>query len=272
MNHRTVAAVFGTVAAATAFVATPAPAGSPPPLFATSDRCVACHNGMTTPSGEDVSIGFAWRASIMANSARDPYWQAAVRRETVDFPDASAAIQDECAACHMPMARFEAHVAGRKLDVFSRLGGGARAGGGDPLALDGVSCSLCHQLRNGGPGLERDGEFNIDTSRPWGERLVFGPFDIPPARARVMHSATEFLPARATNLEASELCSTCHTLYTTPLGAGGDKAPARFPEQVPYLEWRASAYAREQSCQACHMTFTSEPVASASVQIGRAHV
>jgi hypothetical protein len=80
-----------------------------------------------------------------------------------------------------------------------------------------------------------------------------------------MHSATEFLPARATNLEASELCSTCHTLYTTPLGAAGDKPPARFPEQVPYLEWRASAYAREQSCQACHMTFTAEPTRAASV-------
>ena len=26
-------------------------------LFAHSDDCVACHNGLTTPSGEDVSIG-----------------------------------------------------------------------------------------------------------------------------------------------------------------------------------------------------------------------
>ena len=39
----------------------------------------------------------------------------------------------------------------------------------------------------------------------------------------------------------------------------------RFPEQVPYLEWRASAYVREKSCQACHMTFTAEPAPSASV-------
>ena len=94
----------------------------------------------------------------------------------------------------------------------------AAAAAVDPLALDGVSCALCHQLQNGGPGLERDGEFKIDTARPWGERLVFGPYDIPPPRARVMHSATGFLPARATNLEQSEICSTCHTLYTTPLG------------------------------------------------------
>ena len=54
------------------------------PQFHTSDRCVACHNGLLTPSGQDVSIGFDWRASIMANSSRDPYWQASVRRETID--------------------------------------------------------------------------------------------------------------------------------------------------------------------------------------------
>jgi hypothetical protein len=271
-RHVAVAAVLGTVVAATTIAEAPAPAGASatsPPLFATSDKCLACHNGLTTPSGEDVSIGFAWRGSIMANSARDPYWQAAVRRETVDFPAAASAIQNECAACHMPMARFEAHVAGRPLEVFSRLGAGAsRPGGGDPLALDGVSCALCHQLQNAGPGLQHDGEFEIDTTRPWGERLVFGPYDIAPPRARVMHSATGFLPVRATNLEQSELCSTCHTLYTTPLGGGpggDDRSPRRFPEQVPYLEWRASAYVGEKSCQACHMTFTAEPAPAASV-------
>jgi len=249
-----------------------APAASPP-LFATSDRCLACHNGMSTPSGEDVSIGSSWRASIMANAARDPYWQAAVRREIVDHPAAATAIQDECATCHAPMARFEAHASGRQLELFSRLGGGPRGVNGDALALDGVSCSLCHQLQNDGAALEHDGQFKIDTTRPWGARQVFGPYDVPAARADVMHSATALRPARASNLERSELCSTCHTLYTTPLApagsgpraGGGNAAPARLPEQVPYLEWRASAYAGETSCQGCHMTFTAEPAPAASV-------
>jgi len=243
---------------------------APSALFATSDRCLACHNGMTTTSGEDVSIGSAWRASIMANAARDPYWQAAVRREVADYPAATTLIQDECAACHAPMARFQAHAGGQKLEVFSRLGAGPRGVNGDPLALDGVSCSLCHQLQNDGTTLEHDGDFKIDTSRPWGARLVFGPYDLPAHRADVMASATALRPARAGNLQRSELCSTCHTLYTTPLassGVGGaaGPAPARFPEQVPYLEWRASAYASEKTCQACHMTFTTEPAPAASV-------
>ena len=34
---------------------------------------------------------------------------------------------------------------------------------------------------------------------------------------------------------------------------------------MPYLEWRASAYAREKTCQACHMTYTAEPAPAASV-------
>ena len=257
-----------TTIAALAMASATAAAGAPdqplPQLFATSDRCLACHNGMTTPSGEDLSIGFAWRASIMANAARDPYWQAAVRREGMDHPDAALLIQDECAACHMPMARFQAHAGGRKAEVFAHLGPPPRVDPVDRLAVDGVSCSLCHQLQNSGPGLEHDGEFMIDTSRPWGERRMFGPYDIPTERIRVMQSASTFVPARADNLGQSELCSTCHTLYTTAIDDHG-KAIARLPEQVPYLEWRHSAYARERTCQACHMTVTPELAPAASV-------
>ena len=43
---------------------------------------------MTTAAGEDLSIGLAWRTSMMGNSSRDPYWMASVRRETVDLPGA----------------------------------------------------------------------------------------------------------------------------------------------------------------------------------------
>jgi hypothetical protein len=263
-------AVLGAALAA-ALVSGRARSDAPPRLFATSDRCIACHDGMTTTSGEDVSIGFAWRASIMANSARDPYWQAAVRREMIDHPGASASIQDECSACHMPMARFEARVAGRDGEIFPHLRRGPRESAADRRALDGVSCSLCHQLQNGGVRdlLEHDGEFRIDLERPWGSRVVLGPYDIPAGRARVMHSASEFVPTRATNLERAELCSTCHTLYTTPVTqqgrAQGAAQHGRFPEQVPYLEWRASAYVREKTCQDCHMTFTTEPAPTASV-------
>src|SRR5262245_5794677 len=90
-------------------------------LFSHSDNCLACHNSLVSASGEDISIGSSWRSTMMANSARDPYWQASVRRETIDHASKSADIQDECAACHMPMAQREARAADRKGELFSFL-------------------------------------------------------------------------------------------------------------------------------------------------------
>src|SRR5262245_11420204 len=110
-------------------------------LFTHSDNCVACHNNLAAPNGEDVSIGSTWRSTMMANSARDPYWQASVRREVIDHPKRSADIQDECAACHMPMAQKIARAAGRKGDVFAHLPV-SRDGSAElqRLAADSISC------------------------------------------------------------------------------------------------------------------------------------
>src|SRR5688572_31282580 len=61
-------------------------------LFKTSDECVACHNGLRTSDNEDVSIGTMWRSTMMANSARDPYFHAGLRREVIDHPSHAAEI------------------------------------------------------------------------------------------------------------------------------------------------------------------------------------
>src|SRR5205823_664155 len=99
----------------------PAAAKSYGTHFQTSDRCLACHNGMTTPAGEDISIGVNWRTSMMANAGRDPYWMAGVRRELIDHPAAAELIQDECTICHMPMMRYEARLAGGEGNPFAHL-------------------------------------------------------------------------------------------------------------------------------------------------------
>lgn len=93
----------------------------PESLFTPSENCVACHNNLVAPSGEDVSIGASWRSTMMANSGRDPYWQAGVRRETIDHPTRADDIQTECAACHMPMLQKVSKAAGRRADVFAQL-------------------------------------------------------------------------------------------------------------------------------------------------------
>jgi len=120
--------------------------------FRTSDRCVACHNDLKTTRGEDISIGFEWRASVMANSARDPYWQGSVRRETIDHPESSAEIQNECSTCHMPVSHFLAESEGRKAEVFAHLPLKQHHNAGDVQAADGVSCSVCHQIEPTGLG------------------------------------------------------------------------------------------------------------------------
>jgi hypothetical protein len=215
-------------------------------LFLTSDQCIACHSNLTAASGEDVSIGYSWRASMMANSARDPYWHAGVRREVMDHPEAQAVIEDTCSTCHMPMARFEAANQGGRSQVFANLH--------DPLAMDGVSCTVCHQIRadNFGETESFDGGFVIDTSLAAGAREIFGPHEVDAGRHTLMHSATQFLPTQTTHMQRSELCATCHTLYTRAINASGNDS-GEFAEQVPYPEWLHSDFRETRSCQACHM-------------------
>lgn len=230
-----------------------ATAGDPKELFVTSDSCLACHNGLTTADGADVSIGTAWRASMMANAVRDPYWQAAVRRETMDHPDAAAVIEHECSVCHIPMAHTEEVAAGGTGKIFRHLPVGAVGGRAAALAGDGVSCAACHQIQEDrfGEDASFGGGYVIDVT---GEtpRKAFGPYPADAGLAGVMRSATGYDQTESPHVQRSELCATCHTLFTHALGPDGQVAGS-LPEQVPYLEWRHSDYLDSMSCQDCHM-------------------
>ena len=236
-------------------------------VFKTAAACTACHTGLTAASGEDISIAIDWRGSMMANSSRDPYWQAAVRRETMDHPRAAAEIEDECAVCHMPMSRAQSAAAGRKGKVFAHLAVSTKASPLDALAQDGVSCTLCHQISAAKLGAANSftGGFVVERATPAAAPRVFGPFEIDQGRMAVMQSASGFQPSPAAHIRQSEMCATCHTLYTNARGASGEIV-ARFPEQVPYLEWRHSAFpAERQTCQTCHMPAVAGDTAMASV-------
>lgn len=222
--------------------------------FHTSDRCLACHNGLTTPQGKDVSIGFDWRSSIMGNSARDPYWQASVRREDIDHPESKAEIEDGCADCHMPVSRYQAKQKGKLGEVFAHIPFDQ-----DPdrnaAAEDGVTCSVCHQIskQNFGKRESFNGGFLVETPQSNNDHPEFGPFVIQNAQASIMQTSTGgFRPTAAEHIADSALCATCHTLYTKSLGPGG-KVLGEFPEQVPYQEWLHSDYPNKNTCQSCHM-------------------
>jgi hypothetical protein len=241
------------------------------PSFPTSDRCLACHNNLKTLSGKDVSIGFDWRASIMANAARDPYWQASVRREDIDHPESKATIEDECSTCHMPIARFEAKVDDKKGQVFAHL-----PFANDPeknaSAKDGVSCSICHQVDKDKLGTREsfNGGFVVKPPQKKGDHPEYGPFPIANGQAHIMQTSTGgFRPTQADHIHDSSLCGTCHTLYTKSLGPGG-KELGLFPEQMPFLEWQHSDYVDRVNCQSCHMPQVQED-APISAVLGPLH-
>jgi hypothetical protein len=229
-------------------------------IFLPSTRCTTCHGNLTTPAGEDVSFGTMWRASMMAHAARDPYWHAGVRREVMDHPTAQAEIENQCARCHMPMAYVRAQAQGRQMSVFANLPISDAGTPADPLAADGVSCTVCHQITSDRLGQKESfsGGFTIDTTTPIGQRRLFGPYGIDRGRTALMRSATGFAQTTAAHIQQSEVCATCHTVYNRSLDASG-KPIGEFPEQVPYLEWLQSDLRRSDSCQSCHMPVVDEP-------------
>ena len=136
----------------------------------------------------------------------------------------------------------------------------------NPLADDGVSCTVCHQIAatNFGEHASFDGGFTIPTGAAPGERQLFGPHAVDRGRQAVMHSATSFVQTETTHLQRSELCATCHTLFTTALDAAGEVI-GELPEQVPYQEWLHSEYRETHSCQSCHMPEVTGDAPIASV-------
>src|SRR4051794_29604320 len=189
-----VAAVAGASVFARAAIGVGAASGKPaaPPQFQTSDRCIACHNGLLTATGQDVSIAVDWRASMMANSSRDPYWQASVRRESMDHVETTAAIQDECSICHMPIARANAQSRGHTAALFAHLPFAADRTEGRQAA-DGVSCSVCHQIGKARLGTREsfNGGFVVDTPADPAARPEYGPYEVDQGHTRIMLSSSE---------------------------------------------------------------------------------
>jgi hypothetical protein len=82
-----------------------------------------------------------------------------------------------------------------------------------------------------------------------------------------MRSAASFTPSAGTHIQQSELCATCHTLFTAALDDAG-RTVGELPEQVPYQEWLSSSYRATNSCQSCHMPEVAgdAPIASVLAQ------
>jgi hypothetical protein len=261
-----------TLTACTAEKAIPTPTQIPPlvdeyalpiergEFFAASGVCTNCHKSMTDADGADVSFDTTWRGTMMANSSRDPYWQASVRGEVLSNPDYNEIIQDKCTTCHTPMARTTRDFEG---DVGILLDDGFLNSENDlhVLAMDGISCTLCHQITSTHLGEEEsyDGGYVVDSTLPKGERENYGPYDVSEENVILMQSTSGYAPVQGIHIQTSEFCGACHTLYTPTIDNNGEIAGI-FPEQMPYIEWLASDYADQKSCQDCHMPEVSGEV------------
>ena len=166
----------------------------------------------------------------------------------------------------MPAAQKAAQAAGGHGRVFWPAGE-ERTGALEAMARDGVSCTVCHQISAERLGTREsfNGNFVVASPLANGRRRAFGAFAPDPGRSRIMHSVTGFEQEEAAHIQQSELCATCHTLVTVARGPDG-AIIGSLPEQMPYQEWRHSAFeAERRSCQSCHMPRVDGPVRVASV-------
>jgi len=253
----------------------------------TSLSCTYCHSGY----GDQVAPYDTWATSLMAQSARDPVWHAAV---SIANQDANIG-GETCIRCHAPAGWL-----------------GGRSGNGNPgdlmgEDLDGINCNFCHRVVNpelgpdsavAYPGDPADPDVPIISALvaqglvPQGAgnaRYVVdpsssrrGPFDDVPANLHGVEARLITSPYH----RQSEFCGTCHDvsnpIYSKnaksgeyQLNALGAAHPTQspmdmFPEQRTYSEWLNSSYVNGvqyadhrfggndadgvvSSCQDCHM-------------------
>jgi len=223
--------------------------------FSGSANCAMCHDGLRDNTGKDVSIVKAWKSTMMANATRDPLWKAKVRTELNRTPNLAGVINDKCSRCHAPMANFEAHQNNDPIEILDNGFTNANNAYHDE-AMDGVSCTLCHQIEDNqilGTPEGMSGHYPINN-----QKKIYGPYDNVFANPMIMN--TGYTPEYSPHVKKSELCATCHNLktpFTDDAGNVLSSTPeSEFPEQMPYSEWLASDYAATTSCQQCHMART----------------
>jgi hypothetical protein len=241
--------------------------------FSGSGNCAQCHDGLTDTSGENVSIVRDWGTSMMANATKDPFWQAKVATELDRNSHLSAVINDTCSKCHAPMANYEiTRAQGGELTLFGPDGILNPNHALYDAAMNGVSCTLCHQITDDASLGQLDGfsgQYNInDTKTIYGQYSdIFG---------QPMINNTGYTPTYGAHVSDSALCATCHNVKTPFVDAGGNvlstTPESAFPEQMPYSEWQNSIFddagSNPTSCQDCHMPKTTSKLSNRPMWLG----
>ncbi|MEZ4799815.1 MAG: T9SS type A sorting domain-containing protein [Flavobacteriales bacterium] len=234
--------------------------------FTGSGKCAGCHgidpvgNANMTSEGVHVSPTEDWRATMMANSAKDPLWRAKLEHEITVNPSHEQELINKCAGCHSPAGKYTHVLQGEVNFPYIELDT-------DSIARDGVNCGACHQQRMEGLGQFFSGELHFHTDTIWGpyvsEEMSFPIFEA------AMQSFVGYTPVGNHLTTKSEYCAACHTLETQTADLDGNLTGGNFIEQATYHEWLNSSYnstgSLEKQCQSCHMpTLEEEPIVIAS--------
>jgi hypothetical protein len=230
-----------------------------------SANCSFCHSDYDP---EDAPLD-TWVTSLMAQSARDPVWHAALAIANQDAPHSG----EFCIRCHAPGGWLAGRAATSDLSEF------------EPDDFDGVTCHFCHRLADPvlGPdsavgypeNADPDPDVEVVTALlkqgllPTGHgnaRFVVDPADVrrgPFADIEVnMHGYSQL--GEPVDLiyspfhRKSDLCATCHDVSnpafmrqpngTYTLTAADEPHPTQnphdmFPEQRTFSEWLNSEFA-----------------------------
>ena len=222
--------------------------------FPTSSHCEGCHSydqlvfALVDDDGNDVNMFDDWSSSMMANSAKDPFWRAKVSHESLVIPDYVDEIQNKCTSCHAPMGHYQAFFDDELPYTMASLAA-------DTLGQDGVSCGSCHTISANNLAQTFSGEITFDTSR-----LLYGPYseDIYSAPMEIY---VGFEPAYSEHILDAGVCAPCHTLITETFDLDGNPVGQTFVEQATYHEWLNSTYNTDDvNCQGCHMPYIEDSV------------
>ena len=206
--------------------------------------CTQCHQTINAPGYHVANIVKNWRGSMMAHSAHDPIFFAALAA-TNKYDDTAG---EWCIRCHSPTGWLAGH--SKNPDGIDLIG----------TDFDGVQCDYCHRVTN---PLVPDSTVPVVGQVPgFGNGMYAVQLNPLPKRGPYTNPVSPHAYRYDPFHRTSELCGVCHNL-SNPLQAVDrfTQSPHEYgPIERTYSEWVLSWYATQGdagSCVACHMTRTT---------------
>ena len=230
-------------------------------FFVTAGRCAGCHGhdslgiAMVAAEGQDVNVVNDWRSTMMANSARDPFFRAKMEHEGLVNPALRPQMEHNCLKCHAPLAVFEEQMRGHQPFTAASMDTSV-------MARDGVSCLACHMQNPDSSGHFFSGNLHFDSARVW------GPYTQEQINPNIMQYFVGYTPNQGAHILDGRVCAGCHTAINKPVDLQGNPTGTSFFEQTMWQEYENSIYfGTAENCRSCHLPRIQDSVILASEYI-----